>query len=510
MHRSFAEDFSLISMASSSNRSDESRRHGTSSHSTSIPSSSASSSTSYAVGTNCTTVSNIPTTSNTSFPSSALQLPTCSTSRHHVLSHINDIFKCTICFGRLDDPHLCPQCSKLYCYDCIGEWLDSGISKSCPNCKIVLQLDQLVKVRWFDDIQKLQQKLRTLSASDTEDALLMKQAINTESGTDNELCAMHGKIVNFYCSTCKQCICEVCATNVTEGRHRDHTFKALHVTYEQHVDVLNNELEKVVHYRDKLELLISKIDRNVALIGRVKHVKQKELETIMVSAVKSLDRQEDEKLAKLRAHQDSLLNEMEDIDLKLQTMRCEMTLCSKPELIQMKSNILSVCNAIRMNPIKDFKLLRVPANLKIEIPHLFETGIFVVHNFSTFDDNKVYSNEFSDCLGRTWRIMAWCVISEDHFGIYLELVQGSPCWMECTFQLIHLDPELTISKTIRQYFDRTPQKGWGLRDFVTLTTILEKNYVRDNDSLELLYNIRPCSPTDAQLVLDADESLSEQ
>lgn len=64
-----------------------------------------------------------------------------------------------------------------------------------------------------------------------------------------------------------------------------------------------------------------------------------------------------------------------------------------------------------------------------EIPHLFETGVFVVQNFSTFDDNKVvYSNEFSDCMGRTWRIMAWCVISEDHFGIYLELVHGRPCW----------------------------------------------------------------------------------
>uniref|UniRef100_A0A182VWI6 RING-type domain-containing protein n=1 Tax=Anopheles minimus TaxID=112268 RepID=A0A182VWI6_9DIPT len=480
-------------MASSSSNRNESRRHGASAYtlSTTIPGTSASS------ALNCTSGSTIPTT-----PHDA-SAPSSSSSRRHVLSHINDIFKCTICFGRLDDPHLCPQCSKLYCYECIGEWLDSGISQSCPNCKITLQLDQLVKVRWFDDIQKLQQNLRTLSTSADDSQL----AIQTDSGTDNERCPMHGKLVNFYCSSCKQCICEVCATDAEEGRHRDHTFKALNVTYEQHVGMLNNELEKVEHYRDKLALLINKIDRNVALIGRVKHVKQKELEAIVVSALKSLDRQEEEKLAKLRAHQNGLLHEMDDIDLKLQKMRFEMTLCSKPELIQMKSNIFSVCNAIRMNPIKDFKQIRAQTNLKIEIPHLFETGIFVVHNFSTFDDDKVYSNDFSDCLGRTWRIMAWCVISEDQFGIYLELVNGSPCWIECTFQLIHLDPEKTISKTIRQYFDKTPQKGWGLRDFVTLTTILEKNYVRDNDSLELLYNIRPCS--DEPLILDADESLSE-
>lgn len=85
-------------------------------------------------------------------------------SHRHVLSHIYDIFKCTICFGRLEDPHLCPQCSKLYCYDCIGEWLDSGSSQSCPNCKIFLQLDQLVKVRWFDDIQQLQRSLVALTS----------------------------------------------------------------------------------------------------------------------------------------------------------------------------------------------------------------------------------------------------------------------------------------------------------------------------------------------------------
>lgn len=487
MHRSLVEDFACISMAGANN-SNESRRHGATSHSLSA------------------TIPAVPSTSS----STSLPLTSSSTgTRRNVLSHINDIFKCTICFGRLEDPHLCPQCSKLYCYECIGEWLDSGSSQSCPNCKIALQLDQLVKVRWFDDIQKLQQNLRTLSATEAEEETL---AENAGKGAENELCPMHGKVVNFYCSTCKQCICEVCATDVIEGRHRDHTFKTLHVTYEQHLSVLENELEKVENYRDMLSLLMNKIERNVELIGRVKSVKHKELEAIMVSALESLDRQEEEKVVKLQAHQYSLLGEMDDIDRKLQTMRCEMMLCSKPQLIQMKPKIFTVCNAIRLNPIKDFKQIRVPARLKIEIPNLYETGVFVVQNFSTFDDNKVvYSNEFSDCFGRTWRIMAWCVISEDHFGIYLELVNGTPCWMECTFQLIHLDPEKTISKTIRQYFDRTPQKGWGLRDFVTLKTILEENYLRVNDSLELLYNIRPCSPADGQPdVLDADESLTEQ
>uniref|UniRef100_A0A182QLR1 RING-type domain-containing protein n=1 Tax=Anopheles farauti TaxID=69004 RepID=A0A182QLR1_9DIPT len=417
-----------------------------------------------------------------------------NTSRHLVLSNFNDIFKCTICFGHLDDPHLCPQCSKLYCFECIMEWLASGSNQCCPNCKTALELEKLVKVRWFEDVRKLQNDLRALGGPSDGHSGDMD-----DNDTKSELCPQHRRLVNFYCSTCKQCVCEVCATEIIDGHHQNHSFKTLHVTYKQHMEQLESELEKVEDYRDRLSLLHNKIERNIELIGTVKSVKQKELEAIIVSVMKNLDRQEEEKLAQLSVHQYALMNQMENIDLKLQAMRCEMSLCSKSQLIQMKTGIVDACNAIRSEPIKDFKEVRVPANLKIEIPDFFETGVFVVQNFSTFDDNKVvYSSDFSDCQGRTWRIMAWCVISEDHFGIYLELVSGRPCWMECTFQLIHLNPEKTIRKTIRQYFDRIPQKGWGLRDFVTLKTILDDGYVRDNDSLELLYNIRPCKPAAMQ------------
>ncbi|KFB44290.1 AGAP001544-PA-like protein [Anopheles sinensis] len=193
------------------------------------------------------------------------------------------------------------------------------------------------------------------------------------------------------------------------------------------------------------------------------------------------------------------------IDNKVSLLRCDMATRSRSQVIQMKPKMVESCNTIRSVPIRDFKHIRVPASLKIELPVIYETGIFVVQNFSTFDDNKVvYSSEFSDCLGRSWRIMAWCVISEDHFGIYLELMKGLPCWMECTFQLIHDDPAKTISKTIREYFDRTPQKGWGLRDFVTLSTIVDDHYLRDNDSLELLYHIRPCHADDMSHASEGD------
>lgn len=65
--------------------------------------------------------------------------------------------------------------------------------------------------------------------------------------------------------------------------------------------------------------------------------------------------------------------------------------------------------------------------------------------------------------------------------------------MECRFQLLHPDSKRIIHKRIKQHFDRSTQKDWGFRDFVALKTILDDNYLKEDDSLELLYHIRPCS-----------------
>uniref|UniRef100_A0A182IZC9 Uncharacterized protein n=1 Tax=Anopheles atroparvus TaxID=41427 RepID=A0A182IZC9_ANOAO len=511
-------------MASSSSSRRESRRSGTTSQSLSATASSSSAlrqtTSTSATSVNSSASSSLQVLAGSPRYQARMSLagrscddtsPTTyrETPRRHFLACINDIFKCTICFGELDQPHLCPRCSKMYCYDCIDEWLLTGASQCCPNCKLDLHLDQLVKVRWFDDIEKLQRNLRSLAGSGA--ASLSTTAANQAkpvSDAEQELCLRHGKALSFYCSSCKQCVCETCATDADDSRHRDHTFKALHVTYEQHRAVLEGELEKVEHYRDKLAALVDNIDRNVELIGRVKAVKCSELESIVAAARRGLDRQEEQKVTRLHEHRHVIAGEMDAIEEKLQAMRCDMDNSARSQLIQMKSTIVDTCNAIRAQPIQDFKHIRVSASLNMEFPAIFETGIFVVQNFSTFDDNKVvYSSEFSDCLGRIWRIMAFCGISEDHFGLYLELVHGLPCWMECTFQLIHDDPRKTISKTIREYFDRTPKKGWGLRDFVSLSTIVEEQYLRDNDSLELLYHIRPCNADDTEHALDGDDSM---
>ncbi|XP_055641971.1 E3 ubiquitin-protein ligase TRIM37-like [Toxorhynchites rutilus septentrionalis] len=409
-------------------------------------------------------------------------------SRLQFLEYFDDIFKCTICLIKLQDPHLCPRCSKLYCYGCISEWLlsESEQHMNCPNCKLDLQLDKLVKVRWFEEVERLQRDC--LEPKPTASGA----AKNGGGVGKKDSCPKHLKTINFYCCTCKECVCDECA--VADEHHLDHTFKSLEVIYDSSKQIAEEEFEKVRHYLKKIALLVEKVDRNVELVKKVKEEKLKEIQAITESAIEGLERQVGEKLHKLQGHKFSLLAEMQDIEKSLGHMEMEMVKSTKSQFILKKSKIFKECNKIRMNPIKDFKHIRVPVSLKIEIPTIYESGIFVIENFSSFDDNKVaYSNEFADSVGHVWRIMVWCVISEDQLGIYLELVDGPPCWMECRFQLIHFDVKKNIQKKIKQCFDSSTQKDWGFRDFIALKTILDENYLKKDDSLELLYHIRPCA-----------------
>ncbi|XP_055545915.1 E3 ubiquitin-protein ligase TRIM37-like [Wyeomyia smithii] len=426
-------------------------------------------------------------------------------TRSQLLEYFDDIFKCTICLIKLQDPHLCPRCSKLYCFGCISEWLlsESEQHMNCPNCKLDLQLDKLVKVRWFEEVEHLQRnclepKPTTSSnrgnKADTSaaDAASTHQDGNNGGVTKKDICAKHVKNMNFYCCTCKVCVCDECA--VVDEHHLDHTFKSLDVIYDGSVQIAEEEFEKVRHYMKKIGALVEKVDRNVELVKKVKEEKLKEIRAIAESAIEGLDRQVREKVQKLQGHKYSLLAEMQDVEKSLRSMELELMACSKSQFIAKKSKLFKECNKIRMNPIKDFKQIRVPVSLKIEVPTINETGIFVIENFSSFDDNKVaYSNEFADNFGHIWRIMVWCVISEDQLGIYIELVEGQPCRMECRFQLLHTDAKKVIHKQIKQYFDCGAQKDWGFRDFIALKTILDESYLKEDDSLELLYHIRPCN-----------------
>lgn len=428
--------------------------------------------------------------------------------RLQLLDQLDDIFSCAICLMNLDNPHLCSQCSKLYCYDCISGWLQSESEQHlyCPNCKNELQLDKLVKVRWFEEAEKLRCNFLepTASTSSTNKATKSsnEETNDVDGGTTvsngdavkKDVCSKHLKTLKLYCCNCKLCICDECA--VTNDDHPDHTYKNLDVIYESDMQILEEELKKVKDYIDRIVPLVDEVDFYVELVNKTKDEKIKEVQSFAKNAIEGLERQANEMQQKLKSNTSALTTEMQSIEQKLELMKTEVTASSRPQLIAEKSRIAKECNKILKKPIKNLGEIRVPFSLKVDIPTIFDTGILVIENYSSLQNvYKLCSNDFTDSFDHTWRIVMYIYKSECQLGIFLELVKGHPCRMEGDIHLLHPEPKYIIKWQFNYTFNLPASKTVG-RKFASLETISER-YLKDDDSLEVLYHIRPYGGTDS-------------
>lgn len=75
--------------------------------------------------------------------------------QQQLLQELSDSLECQICLKTADDPHLCPKCSKFFCYGCIRDWLQKSGKDACPNCLGTVCLSEFVKFRWGNGIETL-------------------------------------------------------------------------------------------------------------------------------------------------------------------------------------------------------------------------------------------------------------------------------------------------------------------------------------------------------------------
>lgn len=64
---------------------------------------------------------------------------------------LDEIFRCFICFARVKNAQMCPNCSKLCCGGCIRRWLTEQKAQ-CPHCRSSLRVSQLVNCRFVGEI----------------------------------------------------------------------------------------------------------------------------------------------------------------------------------------------------------------------------------------------------------------------------------------------------------------------------------------------------------------------
>ncbi|XP_055637500.1 E3 ubiquitin-protein ligase TRIM37-like [Toxorhynchites rutilus septentrionalis] len=75
--------------------------------------------------------------------------------QQQLLQELSESLECQICLKTTDDPHLCPKCSKFFCYGCIRDWLQKSGKDACPNCVGTVKLAEFVKFRWGSGIETL-------------------------------------------------------------------------------------------------------------------------------------------------------------------------------------------------------------------------------------------------------------------------------------------------------------------------------------------------------------------
>ncbi|XP_055642413.1 E3 ubiquitin-protein ligase TRIM37-like isoform X5 [Toxorhynchites rutilus septentrionalis] len=257
-------------------------------------------------------------------------------SRSRFCEYFDDVSTCMICLSRLDDPYLCPYCSKLYCYTCILKWLEAERHLNCPHCNRVVQLEKLVKVRWFQEMERLQRSCCDEPKPSSADV------------RNNETCPKHMQTVNLYCRQCEVCICNECAVN--DHIHWDHTFKSMEVIYNSDRQIVKREIEKTTQNLKKIALTVKKTNQSMELVEVLKAETVSAIRLFADKAIREVEAQAGRKLCEIQKHKTSLL----DIVHSVERIKTKVAGCTKTQLIS-EETILKKCSEIQMNSKKQIE-----------------------------------------------------------------------------------------------------------------------------------------------------------
>ncbi|XP_055629677.1 uncharacterized protein LOC129770709 isoform X2 [Toxorhynchites rutilus septentrionalis] len=273
------------------------------------------------------------------------------------------------------------------------------------------------------------------------------------------------------------CLRRLCHT----GRHLDHTFKSLDVIYKSKKQIMEKEIEKLTHSMEEIALIVKKTDRSMELVKKLREGKPNQIRALAELAIKEFDNQVEGKLHLIQEHKSSLL----DIEKTCKQIKNKVTRSTRSQLISEQETILKEIDKIQRNPNIKFKHTQVEFN--ISTPVLFGvSGVFFIEEVSSFLNTKktVYSAKITSD-NQVWIIYCTNTHVEGYLSLYLKSENGSPYCL----QLMHPNAEKNVNTKSKQRFHNN--SCWGYNKLILLKTIFDDNYQNDNDSLELLFNIRP-------------------
>ncbi|KFB39607.1 AGAP004202-PA-like protein [Anopheles sinensis] len=364
-----------------------------------------------------------------------------SGSADQLVQLLGETIECPICLSSVDDPRLCPACSKLFCHGCIRQWLqkeecENGSSK-CPNCKCNRTLEEFVS-------------FRSGSAIDALKSIV-------DSKNDPSISSMsEGQTV--------------CPERVQQGLRK-----------------LLLETEAV--FIETEQRITQELDKQRALLKQSKDNLIKTINIMVQQEFREIHKQFHDKMEEANAWSDILTKNLDKHQIKLETAKYMVENEPSENLLHKRPELEQTCAKL----VEDLKV--ISPNVK---PYQFNSQLipepstwkFSVRKYSAArSSNEVqYSDLVTDDIGSVWRLEVHPNGYDDakntSLSIFLQLYSG----IEGQY---HYSVELLGANRSHVYEDETYfelRKGWGQNHFIDLKA-LQDSYLLE-DGLELRFSVR--------------------
>nr|XP_040220179.2 E3 ubiquitin-protein ligase TRIM37-like [Anopheles coluzzii] len=367
-------------------------------------------------------------------------MPMASSSEDQRVQWASEASQCLICMRHIDDPRLCPQCSKLFCYSCIRDWLQKAELESgnpaCPNCRCPCGIDNFVKI---------------LEGS----PLYPSKPIDNDTSKSDQF--------------------DASSTMLDSGKIQQHLEKILLET-----QGLFNETDRRVS---------EELEKQRALVKQTKDNLIKTINVMVQQELKDIHQQFHAKTGEINAWADILTKKLDKHQFALLSVKATVGQNSPQELVTKQAEIERSCTQV-IEGLKTICLNVKPPCFKSNLIPEPSTWKFIVNKYSSVRrTNEVqYSELVTDDIGSVWRLEVHPSGFEDakntSLSIFLQLYNG-------IVGNYHYSIELLGSSRNHRYEDEAffeLRRGWGQNHFIDLKSLQES--FLENDALELTFSVR--------------------
>ena len=178
------------------------------------------------------------------------------------INDIRDKLKCFICYGKLVNAVMCPNCKKLACEQCFKKVLHK--KNVCSNCKFIIPVNELIKLPMINDftnffINNIEQDYDNEKDEEDKDnqlLLLRKQK-----------CQEHpNKNIEYICMNCNEYLCSeslLVFNKESLNKHKNHIILSFDDIEKFKLYKIIQEYRKLPENKKKLNIRSNILKKNI-------------------------------------------------------------------------------------------------------------------------------------------------------------------------------------------------------------------------------------------------------